>query len=66
MKRRIPSSEGAVRLNNGSSLSSRHAHFVDRGKLVVVLPDEAANQFSAGKVAEAQEPNAFVGGATLP
>jgi hypothetical protein len=35
-----------------------------RWKLVAILLDEAANQFSAGKMTDAQEPDTFVGGAT--
>ena len=66
MKRRISSSDGAVSLNKESSLSSRHAHFVDGWKLVAIHSNEATNQFSAGKVAEAQETDAFVSGATFP
>jgi|SRR5580658_4270935 hypothetical protein len=66
MKRQTSSSDGAVSLNNGSSLSSRHAHFVDGWKLVAICTDEAANQFSAGKVTQAQKPDAFVGSATFP
>jgi hypothetical protein len=48
------------------SLSSGHAHFVDRRKLVAIGSDEAANQFGAGKMTEAQESDALVSGATFP
>ena len=46
--------------------SSRHPNLVDSWKLIAIRPDKAANQFSAGKVTEAQKPDAFVGSATLP
>ena len=35
------------------SLSSRETDFVDSGKVVAICPDEAANQFRAGKMTEA-------------
>jgi hypothetical protein len=35
------------------SLSSGNAHFVDGWKLIAICADEAANQFGAGKMAEA-------------
>src|ERR1700676_4523318 len=47
IKRRISSSEGSVRLNKGSSLSSRNAHLVDRWKLIAICADKAAHQFCA-------------------
>src|SRR5271157_4126560 len=47
-------------------IPSGHAHFVDGWKLVAICSNEAAHQFSAGKMSEAEEPDAFVGGATLP
>ena len=48
------------------SLSSRHTHFVDGWKWVCAGANEAANQFSAGKVTETEKPDAFVRGTTLP
>jgi hypothetical protein len=55
-----------VSLKLERSLSSRNANLVDSGKLVAICPHEAANQFGAGKMTEAQESDAFVGGATFP
>ena len=55
-----------VSLKVGRSLSSGDADFVDDWKLVVVRANEAANEFGAGKMPEAEKTDAFVGGATLP
>src|SRR2546430_11010934 len=56
-----------VSLSDKEVSSSGHPYFVDRRKLVVIIcANEAANQFSAGKVAETEEPDAFVRGTTLP
>jgi hypothetical protein len=52
MKRRISASEGAVRLKSVTLLPD-NADFVNGWKLVAICLDEAANQFSARKVAEA-------------
>ena len=55
-----------VPLGDKESVSSGHPYLVDRWKLVVICANEAAHQFSAGKVTETEEPDAFVRGTTLP
>ncbi len=59
---RRPRSPSVTRM----SLSSGHAHFVDRRKLFAIGSDEAANQFGPRKMTEAQESDALVSGATFP